>query len=1740
MNSNEYYYMINNNNNIYTNNYNNNNFNCNNFEKSGNFSNYGNSNILGKFSTYNYIKQFRYNNYFYDYNYNYLDHNNYGNERKNNNRRKKKKYVKKKKIKQKERPPSPKKVPDCEYGYLRDWKKKSRKLMKLTLQRRNWVLMRNHFQWFRNNLIYKTRLEIGYNNNNHKLRKAIQSNNLNHIFRNATTMINNISKYINKEKRELRYIFIIMQKLKGAKEFNSNIKYFYKNFIKQEEKLGINKCMTNIEKIWNHKKWRRKNKKNMVRINVKKCINDDLLNNIIFNQINLEKHQIKGFLFNKNKNIDKGELRLKFDNLIKNLVTNYDNNQYGVSQCGRYITFDKLTNYKKFMRLSMKYEFKRNLSEITRGNEYINNQMRYRKLVEKKNDEKRKRIEETSKTAMRNNNNNNKNINTNFSKNKIETQEKRIDNNNNNIISENKDGISQSQYKKPQQQLQDYELDRDEEKEPILITNNNTIEQFETMENNNELQLDASSNCSETVKLLSPSPISPSIETTTTITDELPNIPKKTLLKIFDINNEKHYNWLCNMENGMDKKAFYEKLAALAPTHKAVALNNTKINSDEDELDILGRGFIPAIQDISNDVKYDFYLSIINQIRHLYHEEYETAKEMIENHETISAKAMYEKIFGLDYNNKEKNKTFFKKRSYYKGCARKTDNHAINLLETQLKEFIFNKKNLKNFKDNLTKKQREILKKRKDDNDNVYIEQDKGNRTVKIPRDGNNNFEDKMDKAIKKNNLVEISKKTLKTTTDEITNLLLEYNSELDWKILKYVAPTHYDNFIAPIIKALIKDHKLTALDQKLRVVQPNPGSPTERLDVVIQVIAQYIKRKFCSKNDIKDVFHLCEILDDLNKNGNIDWNSVTIGSLDVDGMYPSYEHNKIIKAYLHQYELLSDDELNDLIGCTPSSEFMEKALNIILSGTITQYDGKYYTSSNGMPQGKCSGPDLVDIAHAFYYDEAIIETFGKKLILYKKFRDDSLVISYIKNEKEFEEYVNKINEIDEKIQFTYEFGVSDGKLFKHGKIMNMLQLTLFVTNHGIDRMIFSKLTNHHLWLHKDSFNADHTFKGIVKGVASVIKRITSDKFCNDCLEYFQALFVKAGYNYEMVINIFNEVRQTSRKALKNKKKHYWKIITDKNTNENNIDNICNDLDNDDNIKFNSIKLTLPFNKRYQHWKNEIINLIIETLHKDKVLKQIIKVSRLKFIFSKGGPTIGQLIYPKSSTTIKRRKNNNEYTNTKSLKKKNNNWKSKWKKDEVLDEIYIYSHLNSNERIKIFNQKFNMIDCNMNYKINNFKYTKHIIEDNKDNKIDNENEEEENNNNNVENEPKIKHIPNLICNENTDESKIKNNNKYKLCFGNVPCSWRLCRYHRKYMIFGNKINTIYSNKEIYINKNLNCNDKNVVYFIICLKCGKIYVGSTEGKFKNRCGQHIYDIGKNEIGCITAAHFNGKCIGENGDPLKYFAFKIVDKIDFHYNFITNDHLLWKLECKWQKKILSFDNGMNDLVDIHSSNGHRRCFKSKLKRLISQLKQDLRMDELIEYLNHEWEKQNKTIDDLKLDKKLMNFMKEKFDKLIFKHNRDYHLVFLHLGMGDTTLAKKNKITKTTAKASHQLIRLESLIKNIETTFHCGICGSMDEPIGYENKNPNGIDWVVCDGPREDDNDSILCNQWYHQECIKGKYKNNEFIWNEKLCFGHNCKHSDWFRNLNDMTKETVIKNIGIARMNKKKKKDKDEKL
>ena len=85
----------------------------------------------------------------------------------------------------------------------------------------------------------------------------------------------------------------------------------------------------------------------------------------------------------------------------------------------------------------------------------------------------------------------------------------------------------------------------------------------------------------------------------------------------------------------------------------------------------------------------------------------------------------------------------------------------------------------------------------------------------------------------------------------------------------------------------------------------------------------------------------------------------------------------------------------------------------------------------------------------------------------------------YFGTEEQFNVIIDKLNEIDEDIQFTSEFGDNNGKSLK------ILNLQLFVTDNGIKRMICDKPTNNHVLLHPKSNNPKITFETIIRGFAT-------------------------------------------------------------------------------------------------------------------------------------------------------------------------------------------------------------------------------------------------------------------------------------------------------------------------------------------------------------------------------------------------------------------------------------------------------------------------------------------------------------------------------------------------------------------------------------------------------------------------------------------------------------------------------
>ena len=60
-----------------------------------------------------------------------------------------------------------------------------------------------------------------------------------------------------------------------------------------------------------------------------------------------------------------------------------------------------------------------------------------------------------------------------------------------------------------------------------------------------------------------------------------------------------------------------------------------------------------------------------------------------------------------------------------------------------------------------------------------------------------------------------------------------------------------------------------------------------------------------------------------------------------------------------------------------------------------------------------------------------------------------------------------------------------------------------------------------------------------------------------------------------------------------------------------------------------------------------------------------------------------------------------------------------------------------------------------------------------------------------------------------------------------------------------------------IKTSFNCCSCDVIYCILCIKCGELYIGETGRELRKRFGEHRRDVLHNVAGKEVATHFNSK-------------------------------------------------------------------------------------------------------------------------------------------------------------------------------------------------------------------------------------------------------------------------------------------
>ena len=146
--------------------------------------------------------------------------------------------------------------------------------------------------------------------------------------------------------------------------------------------------------------------------------------------------------------------------------------------------------------------------------------------------------------------------------------------------------------------------------------------------------------------------------------------------------------------------------------------------------------------------------------------------------------------------------------------------------------------------------------------------------------------------------------------------------------------------------------------------------------------------------------------------------------------------------------------------------------------------------------------------------------------------------------------------------------------------------------------------------------------------------------------------------------------------------------------------------------------------------------------------------------------------------------------------------------------------------------------------------------------------------------------------------------------GCFKCS-RKCDLCRNYLVQSNAFTSFRTKKKYFINQQLNCQSKNVVYLISCNKCSLQYIGSTSNEFKVRFRNHKSAMLTKKKTCEVAIHFN-----EISHQLSDFSFICLESI---HNTENTDQILLNREAYWSSQLFTWQpHGLNKRQEFKSTN------------------------------------------------------------------------------------------------------------------------------------------------------------------------------------------------------------------------------
>ena len=254
--------------------------------------------------------------------------------------------------------------------------------------------------------------------------------------------------------------------------------------------------------------------------------------------------------------------------------------------------------------------------------------------------------------------------------------------------------------------------------------------------------------------------------------------------------------------------------------------------------------------------------------------------------------------------------------------------------------------------------------------------------------------------------------------------------------------------------------------------------------------------------------------------------------TFDVTSLYTNIPHDLGTTAIKYWVEIN-----REIVDGRFDTEFIVKALKIILEGNIFYFDGEYYKQIKGTAMGTKVAPTYANLVMAYLEKilyEKVGQIFGQEFKTYvyeqwKRFLDDCFIL-WSKSTDDLEKFHEILNSLHPSIKFTIESSNLE---------LPFLDILIKLSNNKIITDIYYKKTDTHQYLNFESCHPSHTKRNIPYCMARRVCSIVLDKTLRKRrLEELKMYLLQQKYPLKLIDDSIERTNKMSTNQLRTPKEH--------------------------------------------------------------------------------------------------------------------------------------------------------------------------------------------------------------------------------------------------------------------------------------------------------------------------------------------------------------------------------------------------------------------------------------------------------------------------------------------------------------------------------------------------------------------------------------------------------------------------